>query len=80
MRAESQEPKENRTPQIAALSSPVLCTLSVHGAPRILIHNCLSKVGRDVPALDKNKVSLPYPQFSLEVRRITFTSGLDIVE
>lgn len=79
MRAESQEPKENRTPQIAALSSPVLCTLSVHGAPRILIH-CLSKVGRDVPALDKNKVSLPYPQFSLEVRRITFTSGLDIVE
>lgn len=71
---------------IQSLSSPVLFTppLQAHThtqiAPGRLIHNSLSKVGRDVPALDKNKVNLPYPQFSLEVRRITFTSGLNIVE
>ena len=71
---------------INSLSSPVQRTPPLHThththththcAPGCLIHNSLSKVGRDVPALDKNKVSLPSPQFSLEVRRITFTSGL----
>lgn len=66
------------------LSSPVPNPPSlqthVHIAPGCLIHNSLSKVGRDVPALDKNKVNFLYPQFSLKVRRITFTSGLDIVQ
>lgn len=64
----------------AALLSPVLHTLSIGSAPQILIYHRLSEVGQDVPVLDKNKVSQPRPQFSLEVRRITFTSGLDIVE
>lgn len=75
-----------RNPQ--SLSSPVLYTPPIssprtqthmHSAPGCLIHNSLSKLGRDVLALDENKVNLPYPQFSLEVRRITFTSGLGIV-
>ena len=65
---------------VFVLTCPVLPSPSDTHKTRRLIHNSLSKVGRDVPVLDKNKVSLPYPQFSLEVRRITFTSGLDIVE
>lgn len=44
------------------------------------IHNCWAKVGRAVPTPDKNKVSQPYSQFSLEVKRIMFTLGLDNVE
>lgn len=51
------------------------CT-HIRCTPVCLIHNSLSKVGRDVPVLDTNKVNLAYPQFSLEIRRITFTSGL----
>lgn len=50
---------------IQSFEGQTVLTCSVHPspsdthAPGRLIHNSLSKVGRDVPALDKNKVNLP---------------------